>query len=267
MAYYTDFTDELYGPQQGKPPAGVTVTTGRSGPFRMTQVHITAEGLARPKGHYITLELPQGTQPDDRDEPAAQAIAAQLRPLLPASGLVLVVGVGNRRVTADALGPRTAGQILVTQELDPRWLHGPLALRPVASIAPGVAGLTGVPLSRLLAGLVRVIRPAAVLCVDSLCSQEPQRLGRTVQISDAGLCPSQPGSGRHITQAQLGVPVVAVGIPTLMDADGFADCGGLVLTPRELDPLIRRGSALLALGINWALQPGLTLPELRWLAN
>ncbi len=267
MAAYTDLADELYGPQQGPLSPGVEVTTGRSGPFHLTQVHITAPGLARPRGRYITLELPQGTQPDDRDEAAAQAIAAQLRALLPPQGLVLVVGVGNRRVTADALGPRTAGQVLVTQQLGPRWTHGALALRPVAAIAPGVAGLTGIPLSRLLAGLVRVVRPAAVLCVDSLRASEPRRLGRTIQLSDAGLCPSQPGSSRHLTQGLLGVPVVALGIPTLMDADALPGCGGLVLTPRELDPLIRRSSSLLALAVNRALQPQLTLPELRWLAN
>ena len=113
-------------------------------------------------------------------------------------------------------------------------------------------------------GLVREIRPAALLCVDSLCSSEPERLGRTLQFSDTGLFPAQPGHSRHLDAARLGVPVVAAGIPTLMQAEEGSD---LVVTPRELDSVIAHGAALLAAAINRALQPHLSIAQLGWLTS
>ena len=86
----------------------------------------------------------------------------------------------------------------------------------------------------------REVRPTALICVDSLCSSEPQRLGRTLQFSDTGLCPAQPGSSKHLDTARLGLPVIAAGIPTLMMAQEGKD---LVVTPRELDSVIAHGAA------------------------
>ena len=116
----------------------------------------------------------------------------------------------------------------------------------------------------LAAALVGQLRPAAVVCVDSLCSAEGQRLGRTVQFSDAGLYPAQADHTRHLTRDTLGVPVVAAGIPTLMQAQEGAD---LVVTPRALDSVIAHGAALLAGSVNRALQPRLTVQQLCWLTG
>lgn len=123
---------------------------------------------------------------------------------------------------------------------------------------------TGLSLQQLAGALVREIRPAALLCVDSLCSSEPERLGRTLQFSDTGLFPAQPGHSRHLDAARLGVPVVAAGIPTLMQAEEGSD---LVVTPRELDSVIAHGAALLAAAINRALQPRLSIAQLGWLTS
>ena len=112
--------------------------------------------------------------------------------------------------------------------------------------------------------LVGQLRPAAVVCVDSLCSAEGQRLGRTVQFSDSGLYPAQADHTRHLTRDTLGVPVVAAGIPTLMQAQEGAD---LVVTPRALDSVIAHGAALLAGSVNRALQPRLTVQQLCWLTG
>ena len=137
-------------------------------------------------------------------------------------------------------------------------------IRPVAAVAPGVSASTGLSLQQLAGALVREVRPTALICVDSLCSSEPQRLGRTLQFSDAGLCPAQPGSSKHLDAARLGLPVIAAGIPTLMAAQEGKD---LVVTPRELDSVIAHGAALLGAAINRALQPRLSIAQLCWLAG
>lgn len=266
MPIYTDFADEFYQKEQAELPKGVTVTTAHCGAITLTRVHIARPGLARPMGCYTTLELPPGQFPDSRDHTLAAALATELRRILPKRGLILVVGVGNRRVTADALGPRTAGQVLVTHCAAAGGAASELNLRPVASICPGASGSTGIPLPQILCGLVQQLDPAGVLCVDSLMSSKPQRLGRTIQLSDAGLCPAHSGRPR-ITRQILGVPVAALGIPTLSDGRAFCGRSGFVLCPADLDLLIRQGSALLALAVNKALQPELSLPELCWLSN
>ena len=129
---------------------------------------------------------------------------------------------------------------------------------------PGVSGDTGLTLRQLAAAMVDAVRPAALICVDSLCSAEAARLGRTIQFSDTGLHPADARHARHLDAAALGVPVIAAGIPTLMDADEGAD---LVLTPRALDSVIAHGSALLAGILNRALQPRLSVAQLCWLTG
>ena len=234
----------------------------RHGGVTVTRVEIAREGLSRPRGRYVTLEMPSVSVLDERDAAVIEVCARELRALLPPEGPVLVLGVGNRRITADALGPRTVQRILVTMGAG----AAPPArgLRPVAAVAPGVAAATGLSLQQLAVALVGQLRPAAVVCVDSLCSAEGQRLGRTVQFSDAGLYPAQADHTRHLTRDTLGVPVVAAGIPTLMQAQEGAD---LVVTPRALDSVIAHGAALLAGSVNHALQPRLTVQQLCWLTG
>ncbi len=260
---YTDMADELFGPEQAAGDcAGVRLASIRRGGVTVTRVEIARDGLARPRGRYVTIETPSVSVLDERDSRVIELTAAELAALLPPAGPVLVLGVGNRRVTADALGPRTAQKVLVTMgaghELPIR------GIRPVAAVAPGVSAATGLSLQALAAALVGAVRPAALLCVDSLCSAEPERLGRSIQLSDAGLAPAEPGSARHLDAAALGVPVIAAGIPTLMAAEEGKD---LVVTPRALDSVIAHGAALLGAAINRALQPRLTLNQLCWLAD
>ena len=193
---------------------------------------------------------------------AAWALLAEPPDGLPPEGPVLVLGIGNRRVTADALGPRTAQKILVT--MGPQHTLPVKGIRPVAAIAPGVSASTGLTLRQLAGAMVEAVRPAALICVDSLCSAEGARLGRSVQFSDTGLYPAQADHAKHLDAAALGVPVIAAGIPTLMDSDEGAD---LVVTPRALDSVIAHGSALLAGAINRALQPRLSVAQLFWLAG
>ena len=257
----TDMADELFGSKNAL-PAGVRLATAKRGGVAVTRVEIAREGLARPRGRYVTLEMPSVSVLDERDAAVIEACAAELRPLLPPEGPVLVLGIGNRRVTADALGPRTAQKILVT--MGPQHTLPVQGIRPVAAIAPGVSASTGLTLCQLAGALVQAVQPSAVICVDSLCSNEGTRLGRTVQFSDTGLYPAQPGHAKHLDAAALGVPVIAAGIPTVMDSGEGAD---LVVTPRALDSVIAHGAALLAGAINRALQPRLSVAQLCWLTG
>ena len=134
----------------------------------------------------------------------------------------------------------------------------------VLRYAVGDDAAHGLPLRQLAAAMVDAVRPAALICVDSLCSAEAARLGRTIQFSDTGLHPADARHARHLDAAALGVPVIAAGIPTLMDADEGAD---LVLTPRALDSVIAHGSALLAGILNRALQTRLSVAQLCWLTG
>ena len=251
---FTDMADEMFGAAQGALPAGVRLATAKRGGVTITRVEIAREGLAKPRGRYVTLEMPSVSVLDERDAAVIETCAAELRALLPPEGPVLVLGIGNRRVTADALGPRTAQKILVTM--------GPQHTLPVKGIRPVAS--TGLTLRQLAGAMVEAVRPAALICVDSLCSAEGARLGRSVQFSDTGLYPAQADHAKHLDAAALGVPVIAAGIPTLMDSDEGAD---LVVTPRALDSVIAHGSALLAGAINRALQPRLSVAQLFWLAG
>lgn len=155
------------------------------------------------------------------------------------------------------------------------------SLRPVAAIAPGVLGQTGVETGELLLGAVNVIKPCAVIVVDALAARKLGRLGSTVQISDSGIIPgSGVGNSRaEISRRTLGVPVISVGVPTVVDAQTLArDVSGrhtekaaadtkMMVTPKEIDLLIERCSGLLSLAVNRALQPELSIKDLVELTN
>ncbi len=260
----TDMADELFcsGPRQPL-PAGVRLATARHGGVTVTRVEIAREGLEKPPGQVRHAGSPQrqcAGRAGRRGHRGVRPGAAG--PFCRRKGRCWCWGVGNRRVTADALGPRTVQRILVT--MGAGTAPPVKGLRPVAAVAPGVAAATGLSLQQLAAALVGQCGPAAVVCVDSLCSAEGQRLGRTVQFSDSGLYPAQADHTRHLTRDTLGVPVIAAGIPTLMLAQEGKD---LVVTPRELDSVIAHGAALLSGSINRALQPRLTVQQLCWLTG
>ena len=257
------------------------------GPASITRIEVLdeqgAKAIDRPVGRYITVEMPAFSDDTNMDDDCRTAVSVELGRLLPKEGLVLVVGLGNDDITPDALGPQTVERILAT-----RHISGELArsvglgdLRPVAAVAPGVLGKTGIEVAEILQGMVRQIQPAAVIVIDALASRQLSRLGCTVQLSDTGI---RPGSGvgnarREISRDTIGVPVVAMGVPTVVDAvtlasnllgsDGAeamrkADENGrdMMVTPREIDLVIERSAALIALAINCTLHPHLSAQEL-----
>lgn len=201
MAIYTDIAAELYPPQKGEVPRGVRVHTATASGIGLVRVDIEREGLRRAKGRYITLDMPRFSAIDDKNEAYVWAVASQLRSVLPKEGLVLVAGIGNRAVTADALGPETADKVFVTRHLCEGAGAQDLRMRPVAAFAPGVEATTGLATAELLQSLTAKLKPVAVLCVDSLCTASSRRLGASVQISTAGLTPNNAPA---LTRQSLG---------------------------------------------------------------
>lgn len=262
MGFYTDIAAELYAKPCKSTPRGVKVFTTSASGIRLTRVEILREGLRRPKGCYVTLDMPDFADINTRDEAFVLAIAGQLRALVPKEGAVLVAGIGNRSITADALGPATADSVFVTQAHQPQ-ADDDIPLRAVAAVTPGVEGATGLATLDVLRGIVTTFAPAAVICIDSLCTRTGTRLGRSVQLSTAGLVPR---GTQAITQKTLGVPVIAVGVPTVTETQPEG-CPPLLMTPKDIDAIVRRGAQLLALAVNKALQPALRVEELSFLTS
>ncbi len=221
--------------------------------------------VGKPRGRYVTAVLPSLTDHEGDFAAYAAAIGGELAGMLPPAGTVLVVGLGNRAVTPDALGPATADLVLATRHIGGEFARtaGLTDLRPTAVMTPGVLGQTGTESSEAVRGVCREIHPAAVIVVDALAAGEVDRLGRTVQMTDSGI---SPGSGvgnnrRPLNREVLGVPVIGVGVPTVTDAvlDGTTP---MMVTPREVDVMISRAARLLALSIHCALQPAYSPMEL-----
>ena len=227
------------------------------------------------KGRYITLGYDSFSSFTDKYEDMAQELADELKALIP-DGDILVVGLGNADITPDALGPQTVSKVLATRHLqnDDEFMR---SLRPVAALAGGVTGQTGIETAELVRAAVREIKPSAVIAVDSLACSDISRLGTTIQITDTGI---SPGSGvanarKALSEAVLGVPVIAVGVPTVVDVHTIvrsltgegtrADMPDMMVTPRDIDRLTERTSQLLAFGLNLALQDELSFEDVRGL--
>lgn len=250
---------------------------------RLTVKNLRAKQiLGKEIGTYITIELPSLTDNFRETDDKVKTIGKEIRRLLPVNGLLLVAGLGNENITPDSLGPKTGGRVLAT-----RHISGELArssgldrLRPVAVINTGVTGQTGIETGEYILSVVKRIKPNAVVAIDALASRRIERLGRTVQISDAGISPGA-GVGNHrtrINQETLGVPVIAIGVPTVVDARTFADdllgaddmrrgfsyaqSQPMIVIPREIDLLTERASRLLGFSLNAAMQNSFELKDL-----
>ena len=288
MEFRTDLALENKEELGGNVPRGVTVDELSIGRARITRIRVENEegaaALSRPKGNYITIEVPPFSDTAGEIDERLTAVSTELAKLLPEEGEILVAGLGNSDITPDALGPKAAARVLAT-----RHISGELArsaglgdLRKVSVVSPGVLGQTGIETGELLAGIAEKTHPAAVIAVDALASRRLSRLGCTIQISDTGISPGS-GVGNHrqeISRKTLGVPVIAVGVPTVVDAATLVcDLAGatdeersrlkaaveprgasMVVTPREIDLLIDRAADMVSLGINQALHPHI-LPE------
>ncbi len=250
----------------------------------LTTVRVTspqgAQAIGKPQGTYHTLDLAALAQREENAFPrAVEALRSILAPLLP-QGSVLVVGLGNRAITPDAIGPRAADRTLVTRHLVEMAPEEFGSFRPVAALAAGVLGTTGMESAELARAVTDKLCPSAVIAIDALAARKVERLCATVQVCDTGISPGS-GVGNHrfaLDQESLGVPVIAVGVPTVVDgatlcADLLESAGGapetdslpgasLMVTPRDIDQRVEDMAKVIAYGVTLALQPGLTLTDL-----
>lgn len=269
---------------------GVIATDSDKQGFPVTTVEILdedgARALSKPVGKYITITL-EGFREhvDDAFGRGVTLLASELNQLLAlqSGDSVLVAGLGNLAITPDALGPKVVDSLMVTRHLVEKAPEHFATFRPVSAIAPGVLGTTGIESREIIRAVVDNVRPSAVIAVDALASCSLKRVCRTIQLSDTGIAPgSGVGNSRAVLNKNaLGVPVIALGVPTVVDAATLsaelADIAGyhnideeelrknsehMIVTPRGIDTDISDLSKLIGYGINLALHNDFTIEDI-----
>jgi len=245
--------------------------------IRVTVVRIQTENgakaMGKPVGTYITLEAPRLSEPDeDYHREVSGKLAGYLQKLLDVreEKSILVVGLGNREVTPDALGPEAVSQLRITRHVVREYgkaAFGRDRVHRISAIVPGVMAQTGMETLEVVRGIVAETKPDQLVVIDALAARSSRRLNRTIQLSDAGI---QPGSGvgnhrNSLSKETVGVPVLAIGVPTVVDAativyDATGDrdavppgLNGMFVTPKNVDEMVRRLSYTISEALNLAL--------------
>ena len=269
--------------------SGVEVDEEIYGSFKVTMVKILNEQgekeLGKPVGRYVTTELDGFIRREENAfSKAVMLIAEELRGVLNlgAADTILVAGLGNAAITPDAIGPEAISCVMVTRHLKERVPEYFAAFREVAAVQAGVLGTTGIESADLIAAISGKMRPDVVIAVDALASCRMDKLCRTIQISDTGIVPGSGVGNRRaaLNRETLGMPVIAVGVPTVVDAASlaaeYAERAGvegmsaerlkqgedIIVTPRDIDRNVRDMAKLIGYGINAALHEGLTIEDI-----
>ena len=224
------------------------------------------KAIGRPRGIYATLNLDRIDDLDDDEcENAQDEIARKLCEICDTDRIIpariLVVGLGNRSLTPDSLGPKAAAEVTATMHVlsyDEDTFYD-LECSEIAVIAPDVSARSGLDAAVLVSGVCEKIKPDLVIAIDALASRSPERLGRTIQISNTGIFPgSGVGNTRgEISRRELGVAVIAIGVPTVMDSRHFSKSGVITgepmfVSPREIDGIVRSSAKIIGGAINQA---------------
>lgn len=283
MNFRTDLALERCEFLGKKAISGVEIDSFKADKAKVTRIDVlNSEGeqtVGKPVGRYVTVEVTPFAKHAQFIDESLSVISDELKRIIPKQGSVLVAGLGNMRITPDALGPKCASMIFATRHITGELLKatGFSNLRCVSAFATGVMGETGAEAAELIKGAVKMLKPDSVITVDALAARSVERLGATVQMCNTGIVPgSGVGNSRQeISEKTVGVPVVSIGVPTVVDAATMiTDCmgfngdedaiaeqtGGMFVTPREVDLMIERASKLISLAINCALQPDIS-PE------
>jgi len=225
---------EFYNKQENKGDIpGVLVDVDKQEDITVTRVKVVedvgARIIGKPKGNYITIEVPNLKDNDkDLHDEVGRMLAKEVASIVELNdqSVILVVGLGNWNVTPDALGPRVIEHLLVTRHIKeyvPEQIDE--GVRSVCAVAPGVLGITGIETSEIIKGIVDRVKPNLVIAIDALASRKMERVSTTIQLADTGI---NPGSGvgnnrKELSQESMGVPVIAIGVPTVVDAATMAN--------------------------------------------
>ena len=275
----TDLASEVVQRPENASLAGLELNEERICGCRVTAVKINggeaSKVLCKPVGNYLTLELDEYIRRRENSfSDAANALSQLMRRFAEIQNAqsFLVACLGNRAITPDAVGPEVSDSLIVTRHLKQSMPQEFAALSSVAVLRTGVLGTTGIESAQSLKALCGLVQPDCVIAVDALASGELDRLCRNVQICDSGIAPgSGVGNDRaELNRESLGVPVIAVGVPTVIDAAAFCadeSAAGLFVTPRNIDELVRSVSKLVAYGLNLALHPRLSIADVDMLVE
>ncbi|HYE81196.1 MAG TPA: GPR endopeptidase [Clostridia bacterium] len=224
---------EFYNKQENKGDIpGVEVNVDKQEDVTVTRVKVIedvgARLIGKPKGNYITIEVPKLRDNDkDLHDEVVKILAKEIASIvyLNDQSVILVVGLGNWNVTPDALGPRVVEHLMVTRHIK-EYIPDQIdeGVRSVCAVAPGVLGITGIETSEIIKGIVDRVKPDIVIAIDALASRKMERISTTIQLADTGI---NPGSGvgnnrKELSRDSMGVPVVALGVPTVVDAATMA---------------------------------------------
>ncbi len=256
--------------------------------YKINRVSISSDSAAskigKKKGNYITIHskhISSGLFTED----LSLVLAKELSSLIPKGkekGLAFVAGLGNKSVTPDALGPEVLTMLIVTRHLSDEFPKDS-SLSSLCALAPGVLGITGIESAEIFKAVAQKVKPDYVIAIDALASASPSHVGTTIQISDTGI---NPGSGVHnrrsaLNEDSLGVPVIALGVPTVSDSKSVIlntfsplikeelieevlkkEESNLMVTPKNIDAIILRAAAILSRGINLSVHKGLQYNEI-----
>ncbi len=280
--------------------SGVSVYDKSIKDIEITHVEIknedAAQKMGKPVGNYVTISTPDLRYIDKKlYERIVKQIANEIKQLIndDIDKPILVIGLGNRAITSDSLGPETVDRLVVTRHM---FSHAPELLSPdfasVCALAPGVLGITGIETEEIISSVCKKIKPSTVIVVDALAARSINRITNTIQICDTGI---SPGAGvgnnrKEISEKTLGIPVIAIGVPTVVDAITitedtlellFCDLGeelpidnilrsqniskeilSFSTTPKEIDILIKRCAEVVANGVNFALHDNITFEDI-----
>ena len=257
---------------------------------RVSTIDVTSEAgerkLGKKRGRYVTVSYPtaSGLGYSELIE-LCDIVAEQLRALCGTVSRVLVCGLGNRELAADAVGPLAVDSVLVTHHIKAydEAVFAAGGFFDIAALVPGVTAKTGMEAAELVRGAVEHLRPDAVIAIDALAAREATRLARTIQLSDAGI---EPGAGVGNRRAVfdrdfLGVPVIAVGVPTVVDTatlvhdalgernvdeDALASLSGLFVSPKEIDVIAKNVGKIIGYAINRAFHGDFSYEEMAMMA-
>ena len=255
--------------------------------IKVTEIEITTEEaskeVGKPIGKYITIENEKPLSDTEETQKLSEILSSELKKLIPQNAQkFLICGLGNRNITPDALGPLVTDKLMITTHIiDYLNSESTQDFSSVSAISPGVMGITGIETADIIKGVTDKFKPDAVIAVDALCAINTKRMFSTVQLTDSGINPGAGIGNRRsgLNRKTLGVPVIAIGVPTVVDADSIiydalysffeknssiddsssiinailSENKSLIVSPKDIDKLIEKNSKIIANGINLSL--------------